>query len=263
MAQGVDVSRHQGSIDWRAAQASGIAWAYVKLTEGIGYVDPAADSHLDGARAAGLVVGAYHFARPDTNSPEADGEHFGTELRARGLAQPGTLPPCLDMERTAQVDYIDWSEKFIATVRAITGYQPMMVYASSSWWKNRYNNGLWLDEKTWAWVAHYGRAPGDQSFRAERVVAHQYTDTGRIPGYDSNIDLNAAFVDLSSLTCGLVSEPAPTEETYAVQSGDTLARIALSLNIPGGWRALYEANRETIGEDPARIQVGQRYRIPR
>ncbi|MET7681926.1 transglycosylase family protein [Streptomyces sp. NPDC005423] len=48
-----------------------------------------------------------------------------------------------------------------------------------------------------------------------------------------------------------------SEETYTVRAGDTLGSIADSLGLTGGWRALYAANEEAIGADPARIVAGQ------
>lgn len=208
MAEGVDVSRHQGTIDWAAARRGGIAFAYIKLTEGTGYLDPAADAHLTAARAGGVLVGGYHFARPDTNPPEADATAFATALKVHGLARPGVLPPCLDMERAATgfVDYVAWSKRFLATLRGLTGYQPVMIYASSSWWKAEYLGGGWLDDNAWAWVAHYGATPGSPGFKSARTVMHQYTAAGTIPGYSGTLDRNTCWVDLSTLTA---VPPAP------------------------------------------------------
>jgi lysozyme len=200
MAEGVDVSRHQGAIDWSAAKRGGISFVYVKLTEGVGFTDPKADTHLAAARAAGLTVGGYHFARPDTNSAEADATSFANALTARGLAKQGALPPCLDMEKPAGIDLIAWSKRFLATVRDLTGHQPMMVYASTAWWRDQYQGGGWLDANTWAWVAHYGAAPGSPGYKTGRTAMHQYPDAGRISGYSGTVDRNTCWVDLSTLT---------------------------------------------------------------
>lgn len=226
MAEGVDVSRHQGAIDWTAAKRGGITFAYVKLTEGVGYIDPKADTHLAAARAAGVAVGGYHFARPDTNSAEAEATSFAKALAARGLAKPGALPPCLDMEKPAGVDLIGWSKRFLATVRQITGYQPMMIYASTSWWRDRYQGGGWLDTNTWAWVAHYGADPGSPGYKSARTVMHQYTDVGRISGYSGTVDRNTAWVDLSTLTS---PTPAPEPGAPAAASGaEIMERITVT-----------------------------------
>lgn len=211
MAEGVDVANHQRSVDWTAARGGGIEFAYIKATEGIGYVDPLLDQHWNGARAAGLYTGLYHYARPDTNAPESDAKHFATQLTRLGAARPGVLPPCLDIEENAPVDMVDWCVRFIRKVRELTNYGPMLVYASTSWWNTQLASGSWLDSQTWAWVAHYGRAPGNPGWRNDRAVMHQYTSDGTIAGYSGRIDRNTAWVDLAKLAQGNppVSVPQP------------------------------------------------------
>src|SRR5690349_7236247 len=58
---GVDVSAHQGTIDWPTVAADGVSAAYLKATEGATFRDPAFAHNWQQARAAGLQVGAYHF----------------------------------------------------------------------------------------------------------------------------------------------------------------------------------------------------------
>ena len=58
---GVDVSHHQGPIDWRAVAGDGVAFAYVKASQGSRNQDPLFAANWQGARAAGLAVGAYHY----------------------------------------------------------------------------------------------------------------------------------------------------------------------------------------------------------
>ncbi|WP_341483626.1 transglycosylase family protein [Streptomyces endophytica] len=57
---------------------------------------------------------------------------------------------------------------------------------------------------------------------------------------------------------GLISE----DRTYVVRRGDTLGKIARSLHVKGGWRALYKANRTALGADPRRLKAGLTLRIP-
>lgn len=58
---GIDVSHYQGSIDWPKVAADGIDFAYLKSTEAGDWVDETFATNWEGARAAGLDVGAYHF----------------------------------------------------------------------------------------------------------------------------------------------------------------------------------------------------------
>ncbi|MBV2356071.1 LysM peptidoglycan-binding domain-containing protein, partial [Streptomyces sp. J2-1] len=50
-------------------------------------------------------------------------------------------------------------------------------------------------------------------------------------------------------------------ETYTVREGDTLASIADSLGVAGGWHALYAANEQAVGGDPNHIAAGQTLRV--
>lgn len=93
LVEGVDVSHWQKPQDWHKHKADGKQFVFVKATEGVGYVDPMFKAHVQGARNAGLLVGAYHFFRPSL--PYAiQAEHFLTTCSAVTL----DLPPALDME---------------------------------------------------------------------------------------------------------------------------------------------------------------------
>ena len=90
---GVDVSSHQGEVDWEQVAGDGIAFAYVKATEGGDFVDARFGENWDGASAAGLDRGAYHFftlCRPGAEQAE----HF----LATVPVEDGSLPPALDLE---------------------------------------------------------------------------------------------------------------------------------------------------------------------
>jgi lysozyme len=58
---GIDVSHHQGPIDWQLAATDGVARAYLKATEGADYIDPTFEQNCRAAERAGIRVGAYHF----------------------------------------------------------------------------------------------------------------------------------------------------------------------------------------------------------
>lgn len=259
MTSGIDVSNHQGVINWNAVHDSGHTWAYTKLTEGVGYVDPRGDANLSAASAAGLLAGAYHFARPDTNSAEAEAEHFATELARNNAAGHGWLPPCLDIERAGTGDLPRWVATFIAELRKATGRREVTVYAASGWFAERLDPGCWLDDDVYLWVAHYGRPPGQPGYTTTHVIAHQYSATGRVPGVTGDVDLNHAMVDLSPLLgSNPPSEPAPPHGTvYIVQPGDTLSAIGARYDVD--WQAIARANNLA---DPDRIYPGQRLYIP-
>ena len=75
---GIDVSHHQGNIDWATVSASGMAqFCWIKVTEGNDYQDPKHEQNIISARQVGIPVGGYHFARPDLHeSPRQEVENF-------------------------------------------------------------------------------------------------------------------------------------------------------------------------------------------
>lgn len=79
MIKAIDVSSWQhpngAAIDWHAVAGSGVAGVWIKCTQGVNYTNPFFRADAEGAHAAGLVVGAYHFAEPWHNTPEAEADY--------------------------------------------------------------------------------------------------------------------------------------------------------------------------------------------
>lgn len=91
--RGIDVSHHQGDIDWQRVAADDVAFAIIKATEGGDHIDDAFATNLSEARAAGLVVGAYHFFT--FCRPGADQAKNFLAVVPRGEPM---LPPVVDIE---------------------------------------------------------------------------------------------------------------------------------------------------------------------
>src|SRR5689334_1580650 len=88
--QGIDVSHYQGVIDWNQVAEAGTAFVFIKATEGTSYVDPQFQDNWSGAKAAGLLRGAYHFFQPGED-PQQQAEYFLSVVQT----VPGDLPPVL------------------------------------------------------------------------------------------------------------------------------------------------------------------------
>lgn len=258
---GIDVAKYQGEPDWAAVHGAGYAFTYIKATEGIGYISPTLDAQLAGARGAGLVTGLYHFARPDTNSPQQDAADFAAQLARLNASGPGNLAPCLDLE-TEGADLAGWVKGFIDALRGHTGRNEIVVYASASWFAEKLAPETWVDPGVFLWVAHYGRPPGEPGYITDRVVIHQHASDGQVPGIGGDTDLNVSMVDLPVLTGGAAPPPPPPPppagETYVVQPGDSLSGIGAKLGVD--WNVIAKANGIA---DPNLIYVGQVLQIPR
>ena len=69
---GVDVSHWQGNVNWTNLKNAGVQFAFAKATEGVDFVDIKFHQNMANARAAGVWIGPYHYARPDSfeNDPQ-------------------------------------------------------------------------------------------------------------------------------------------------------------------------------------------------
>lgn len=91
--RGIDVSHHQGGIDWNAVKRSGVEFVFMKATEGGDFKDPKFKANWQGAAAAGIHRGAYHFyilCRPGRDQAQ----NFIDSVPAGG----SVLPPVVDLE---------------------------------------------------------------------------------------------------------------------------------------------------------------------
>ena len=93
---GIDVSKYQGEIRWRAVAAANVRFAVIRATLGNDYRDPRYAENLARATAHGLAVGAYHFAEPSWAPRDAirEADHF---LAVARVARDDLLP-VLDIE---------------------------------------------------------------------------------------------------------------------------------------------------------------------
>jgi lysozyme len=84
----IDVSHHNGAIDWPAVAAAGIALAFIKATQGLAFVDPAFERNRGAAMKAGVLAVPYHFL--DIADPDGQAEHF-LDVTDLGAGQPAMI----------------------------------------------------------------------------------------------------------------------------------------------------------------------------
>ena len=190
---GIDVSSYQGDIDWEKVAASGIRFAIIRLGyRGYGsgklVEDDYAKENLQGARDAGLKVGAYFFSQA-LNIKEADEEiKFMLDILGETYLD---MPLVLDWEiptseaRTARMDartLTDIQLHFCETMEA-KGYQPMIYF---NWHQSEHLYYLSELEDYPFWLALYQ----DRMTYPWKVEMWQYTSTGRVPGIAGDVDIN-------------------------------------------------------------------------
>lgn len=102
-AKGIDVSVYQGySVNWNSVAGSGRTFAWARATEGHGYTDPTFHGNVANVKAAGVLIGAYHYCRPDLNFGPAgaalEAQHFWNAIRTHMTTNVCLMPAC-DIER--------------------------------------------------------------------------------------------------------------------------------------------------------------------
>lgn len=181
--QGVDVSRHQGAIDWRTLATTDIRFAYIKASEGGDYADPMFARNWEGAGAAGLKRGAYHFFTL-CKSGLAQAANF---LR---VAPHGELPPALDVEHMGpcrrgpqMADVPGEIDAYLDAVEAQTGMRPLLYTT-----REFHDAHLRAVTGERFWLRSLFRWP---QFRRSDWVIWQHHHRGERSGVQGPVDLNS------------------------------------------------------------------------
>lgn len=190
---GMDVSKYQGPVDWHSVRTSGVAFAYVKATEGGDRVDDSFMDNWRGAKAAGIPRGAYHFyyfCRPAAEQ--------AAWFIANVPDDPTALPPVLDMEwnpSSPTCKLRPSPETVHAEMKAFLDIvsrhyrKPPIVYTSVDFYED---NGLsGFNGYNW-WLRSVADHPHDRYDRRS-FLFWQYTGTGIVPGVDGDADINVFY----------------------------------------------------------------------
>lgn len=190
--QGPDVSSWQHidgtKIDWHKVRSSGHDFAMVKATEGLDYINPHFVQDCLVMRAAGVARGAYHYADVRL-SPEAQGAYYAAVVL--GINGPGDLPPVLDLENSRGLppnQLIDWTHRYLNTVQALTGRQPI-IYTYPNFWRTAMADTHEFNHYP-LWIADYNDTLGPLPGGWKNWLFWQFTDNGRIPGIEAPTDIN-------------------------------------------------------------------------
>ncbi|GAA2932454.1 lysozyme [Streptomyces enissocaesilis] len=205
--EGVDVSSHQGNVNWSSLWTSGVRWAYVKATEGNYYENPYFAQQYTGSYNVGMIRGAYHFATPDGSSGAAQAHYFVDN--GGGWSRDGrTLPGVLDIEWNpygaqcygkTQSGMVAWIRDFLNTYKARTG-RDAVIYTATSWWKTCTGNYGGFGSANPLWIARYNTTVGELPAGWGVQTMWQYTSTGPIVG-DHN-KFNGALDRVQALAAG-------------------------------------------------------------
>lgn len=185
--QGVDVSHHQGVIDWRALKSEGVDFAYIKATEGGDHRDRQFARNWRESAAAGVQRGAYHFFTLCRR-----GADQARNLLAALPQDPRALPVAIDLEflgncrrQLSRAELHRELAAFIGPVEARTG-KPVLLYLTEEF-DEAYQVSRGLDRPLW--LRSLLRQP---RFGAQPWTVWQVHSYRRARGVDGPIDWNVA-----------------------------------------------------------------------
>ena len=208
--QGIDVSEFQGSINWGAVKSSGHDFAFIRVSDGT-YQDPNFDSNWAGAKAAGVIRGAYQFFRA-SDDPITIADQF---LARMGTLGDGDLPPTLDVEVTdgqSATTLRTNMEAWLAHVEQKTGRVPF-IYVSPGFWPNLGSP----DESHYRlWVANWQVTCPNTPTGWSTWQMWQKADTGSVSGISGAVDLDEFDGTLQQLQG--IAGGAPYAAQYVSQS---------------------------------------------
>ncbi len=189
----VDISHHNGAINWASATASGdVDAVYMKATQGASYVDPMFFANRESAKEIGVPLGCYHYVTP-TDQASDQAAHF---LNVLG-GTVGELAPALDCESTysqpggaeqwAQIPMEQRIQKILkigAAVVAGTGVPRLALYCSPSFVDEMLGNDPRLAVFD-LWIAEYGVVAPRIPAPFTSYLYWQNSESGTVPGVGS------------------------------------------------------------------------------
>jgi len=177
---GIDVSHFQGVIDWGRVKATGIAFAFIKATDGTSFVDPQLSRNMDGCAEAGIPFGLYHFFRP-TLDPVAQAEFFLDQWKN------SSLPPALDLELGPMVT--SQAAAWLDAVDEAQGREPF-VYTAPAFAAQYLDFGASLGVYP-LWIAEYTIKPQPTFPQAWSTWDFwQHSPSGHVDGVPNLVDLD-------------------------------------------------------------------------
>ena len=184
--RGIDVSHHQGAIDWRTVRTADVSFAFMKATEGADFRDPRFEENWRAAGETGIVRGAYHYFTFCTPGRE-QAENF----KATVPLEAGVLPPVVDVEfsgncraRPSVETIRGWLGDYLLEIESAYRRKPILYITQHSF--DRIVGGNFPGYPLWVRSIY---------FRPSREVRDdwlfwQYADRGRVAGIDGFVDLN-------------------------------------------------------------------------
>lgn len=191
--QGIDISHHQGVIDWQVVAQSGmVKFAYIKASEGASHQDTKHKYNTEQARAAGIAVGSYHYFLPEVPIEQ----QYNNFMQMVDITTQDLIP-VIDVEERAlkpSKQICDSLKKFTALIEAQWGVRPI-IYTHQRYYNTMLQQSF---DNQILWIARYGiykYKPHPTLEDNRQCCVWQYSNRGRIEGIEGDVDLNTLYGD--------------------------------------------------------------------
>lgn len=185
--RGIDISHHQGHIDWSLLSRSKIqkdpvSFVFIKATEGLDFLDENFNDNFYQAREYGFLRSAYHYFKPQVSGKE-QARFYLKQVHL----EVGDLPPILDIEETGDLSETELQKEALDWLKTVEKqYQVPPILYTNYKFKIKYLNTPDFQKYPY-WIAHYYvksvTYKGPWKF-------WQHTDQGKIDGIKGNVDFN-------------------------------------------------------------------------
>lgn len=192
--RGIDVSHHQGEIEWEAVANARVRFAFIKATEGRDHLDTRFEHNWSAADRVGLHRGAYHFFT-FCSPGDAQARHFLEVVPPTR----GTLPPAVDVEFAGNCR--SWTSieeirgelrAFLARLEQAWGRRPLLYITRES--ESRIVSGHFDDYPVWIRNTIWRPFGGGHEW-----LFWQFTDDAELPGIGTPVDMNVYRGDAEAL----------------------------------------------------------------
>ena len=260
--KGIDISNHQRGIDLSKVNCD---FVIMKATEGKSFVDKSCDTFFQQALKLGKKLGVYHFANNSDNTAQQEADWFINNTKG----YIGKAIPILDWEDNVTSN-VDWALEWLQRVEKAYGCKPM-IYMSESV-VNRHDWSKVVAGNYGLWVAKYRDNNPDYNYDMSNAGSKpsvkywngyamwQWTSTGRLDGYNGNLDCNEFYGDVAAWDKyvgkgeGEIDESAPTPEPAPAPSAPSGSTLDLVYNTMKGQYGDGEARKNALGSRWQEVQ---------
>ena len=209
--KGIDISNHNGSIDFNAVKGDSVEAIIMKATEGVDYIDPKFNSYYSQSHNMGFHIGFYHFMSEKTN-PSEQAIDFYKAINGKSY----DIIPVLDIEtnnyKRSRQEISDRCIEFLTKFKELSGID-CVIYTGGYFGRDLLDDRV---KQYKGWIAHYGvSSPMNTGFK---VVGHQYSETGKVSGIPGDCDMNNFYEGILLRSEGISK---PKSESYEFFSNKT------------------------------------------